>query len=86
MKDKLGGMHASQEIDPIRYVQPSDGILKDYDQVEVAQNIIAGSGDWSRIPIEIIATFKVEKYDDLSVRMVCVKVMVPGVEQEVNQP
>jgi len=72
--------------DHIHYVQPIDGILKDYDEVEVTSTEIVGKGDWGRINIEVITTYSVEKYDDLSVQLVPNKVMVPGTERTQNPP
>ena len=73
-------------MDPIRYVQPMDGILKDYDKVEVSHTEIVGRGDWGRIDIEVTVTYGIKKYDDLSVHLVPELVMVPGVERKQTPP
>jgi len=88
-KDSL--LHLSDRIlsegpDPIRYVQPIDGILKNYDKVEVTKTEIVGHGDWGRIVIEVIITYDIREYDDLSLHLVPEKVMVPRVEQTQTPP
>jgi hypothetical protein len=72
--------------DPIRHVQPIGGILKDYDKVEVSHTEIVGRGDWGKIDIEVIVTYGIKKYDDLSVQLVSELVMVPGVERKQTPP
>lgn len=73
-------------LDPIRYVQPADGILKDYDKVEVTRKEMVGFGDWGRVPIDIVSVFSVSEYDDLSVIMAMEKVFIPEVNHPVKQP
>ena len=81
LKDQL----SYQGQAPIHYVQPNDGILKDYDCVEVSSMNMVGMDDWGRTLIEIITTFTVQKYDDLSLQLVVEKVMVPGVEKSLSE-
>ncbi|HDY89546.1 MAG TPA: hypothetical protein ENH82_15725 [bacterium] len=79
--EKIRGELNSNRLDPIRYVQPNDGILKNVKKVEVTSSEVVGRVERGKILIEVVTLFAVEKYDDLSVIMTPEKIFVPGIEK-----